>query len=360
MADRVILHVGPRKTGTSYVQATLWDNVDRLAEQGFWLPLDSARDQLEATSHGRDGWWTTGRENELWTRLLDEVATRPGVALVSSELLGVASPEEIEAMLAGFVGVRVDVVFGVRSLGRAIPAMWQQWVRARADLTYDDWLVELRDNSAHGFWKTQDPGRLVNRWLAELPHDQIHALIVPGPDSGPGELWDRFASAVGLEPTGFVTPQTNVNESLGLAQAELLRRINAAFDPDLSRAEYATRVRRNFTGRVLIGASGARRVQLPADHVGWISERTADVHDRLVSSGVAIHGDLADLDVLPTDVADGPLEVTDAELLDVAVESILGLIARAAQRDRQIRALRSTPESASVPDKKRRKRRPKS
>jgi hypothetical protein len=349
MAERVILHIGPRKTGTTYLQTTLWDNRDRLAAEGFWLPLESAAQHFEATSRGREGWWTTGRHDQLWALLTEQVRSRPGVAVVSTEMLAGPSPRELAPMLADFGDVAVEVVFGVRSLSRSIPAEWQQWVRARSEVSYDAWLAALRDDRSHGFWKTQDPGRLVRRWSRLVPTERISAVIVPTSAHDPAELWTRFAAACGLDPAGFALPTSSVNESLGVVQAELLRRVNTELDPALSTLDYGPRVRRNLTAAALLGAPGARKVVLPNEHLGWVGERSAELRRELVESRIAVHGDLGDLDVPPPARAGDQMVVGDAELVDAAVQAIVALLDRASARDRAVRKWKRA--AAGSPDK---------
>jgi hypothetical protein len=42
--QRVFLHVGSPKTGTTYLQGVLWRNREALRRQGLLLPLDSVGD----------------------------------------------------------------------------------------------------------------------------------------------------------------------------------------------------------------------------------------------------------------------------------------------------------------------------
>lgn len=349
MAERVILHIGPRKTGTTYLQSVLWDNRPQLEAQGFWLPLDSSSEQYEAVGRGRKGWWSSGtpeRAGELWAELVDQVRSRPGVPVISTELFSSIHIDETAAMLAELGDVGVDVVFGVRALARAIPAEWQQWVRARSRVTYDEWLATLRDDPAHGFWKTQAPIRIINRWSALTPPERIRAVIVPTSTDDPSVLWDRFAAAIGLEPAGFTLPAVPANASLGVVQAELLRRVNEAVDPEFSNFDYRRRIRRNVTSAVLLGAEGARSVVLPNSEVAWVEERSAELADALEQSGIAVHGDLADLHVPTETPGDDGMKVSEAELLDAAVATILGMADRAAAQNQLIWKLRQQVEVA--------------
>jgi len=347
MADRVVLHIGPRKTGTSYLQNTLWANRDRLAAQGFWLPLEAMAEHYEAVSGGREGWWSSGRADELRATLAEQVRTRPGVAVISTELISSLRFDETAALVADLGDTPVDVVFGVRALSRSIPAEWQQWVRARSTMSYDVWLAALRDDPQHGFWKTQHPERIVHRWSRLVPRERIQAVIVPASAYDPGELWNRFSAAIGLDSSGFELPGDVVNASLGLVQAELLRRVNEAVDPAFTNLDYRRRIRRSLTRGVLPRAEGARQVVLPPDQIGWVEERSGQIADALADSGVILHGDPADLHVVPPKPDADPMTVTDAELVDAAVDALLGLTDLLAERNAAIWNLRRQAEGTT-------------
>ena len=49
MAQRVFLHVGLPKTGTTYVQTVLWRNRAALAEQGLVYPGPRRREHMWAS-----------------------------------------------------------------------------------------------------------------------------------------------------------------------------------------------------------------------------------------------------------------------------------------------------------------------
>jgi hypothetical protein len=341
MANRVILHIGPRKTGTTYIQNTLWENQQCLAEQGFYLPLDDVKQQFEAASRGRRlGWWSSGSHDQLWARLLDEVDAREGVAVVSTELLAVAPAGELEEILRGFGSTPVEVVFGVRALSRSIPAEWQQRVRSRSTISYQEWLSTLRDERDHAFWKIQDPARIATRWSKVVPAERISAVVVPTSSDRPEELWTRFSAACGLDPAGFTLPEAGVNESLGIVQAELLRRVNGTVDPELSKPDYSRQVRNNLTAPVLLGAPGARRLVVPEEHHSWVQERIKEQRAALVAAGITVYGDPADLEAAAVPADPPRMTVTDAELVEEAVRTIVGLLDKAAERDRLVRRLR--------------------
>ena len=128
MADRVILHVGAPKTGTSYLQDRLFHNPEVLATQGILYPADRADAQfLAALDLMRLPWGGLEREaHGAWERLATEVRDWPGTALISHEILATASRAAVARALSslGHPDVEVHVVLSVRDLVRQIPAEW--------------------------------------------------------------------------------------------------------------------------------------------------------------------------------------------------------------------------------------------
>ena len=105
MADRVILHVGAPKTGTSFLQDRLFHNPEVLAAQGIRYPADRADAQFLAALDLMQLTWG-GLEKQAggaWDRLAEAVRGWSGTAIVSHEILGYASRAHV-APRAGVVG----------------------------------------------------------------------------------------------------------------------------------------------------------------------------------------------------------------------------------------------------------------
>ena len=103
MAERLVLHIGSMKSGTSFIQNVLGDNKDRLAEQGVLFPGPRWKFQVNAVQHliGHGG-----PEQEPidpagpWQSVVDEVNAWPGTAVISMEFLGPRNPEKIAQIRA--------------------------------------------------------------------------------------------------------------------------------------------------------------------------------------------------------------------------------------------------------------------
>ena len=76
------------------------------------------------------------------------------------------------------------------------------------------------------FWRYQDVPGILALWSAGLPPGHVHLVVVPPSGAPRDELWRRTASVLGIDVTGMDTDAHRANDSLGLVEAELLRRIN--------------------------------------------------------------------------------------------------------------------------------------
>ena len=135
MADKVVLHVGLMKSGTTFIQRQLFAHQEALRRRGTLVPGAKWVNQTTAVQdllrrHDR----RTGR----WDAMAAEIREWPGTALLSMEFLGPARPTAIEHLLASVAPATVEVVITARDLNRSIAGLWQEtiqngrsWTRGR-------------------------------------------------------------------------------------------------------------------------------------------------------------------------------------------------------------------------------------
>jgi hypothetical protein len=337
VANRVFLHVGLPKSGTTYLQAVLAENKQRLQQRAELLypgerweaQVHAARDVLSADLHGSTHPGVEG----AWGRLVEEIGLWPGDAVVSMEWLGSADPTQARRMVDSLAPADVHVVVTARDLGRTIPAAWQEFMQNWEQWTWDEFLRGIisehpRDNPAGQlFWTQQDLGRVLTIWRDVLPADRIHIITLPAPGAPAAELWTRFASVVGVDPAEYDASGSGTNESLGLESAELMRRLN-----ELSRTrgmdwpEYDEAFKHALAKRTLARRKNRESaLALPQEHEPWISARAEEMKKAIRASGAQVVGDLTDLDPVFIDTGLQPADVTDAALLEAALEGLVGL-----------------------------------
>ncbi|MGD9960426.1 hypothetical protein [Nocardioides sp.] len=308
MADRVVLHIGTMKSGTSFIQSALMGNQDALAQAGLAYLGGGFAKQSRAVRLG------LGRPPRTdgprgWAALAEEARAYEGNAgLVSMEFLSFARDHQLDTFLAPLAGLEVQVVLTVRDQFRAIPAQWQTFVRNFGE---DDWETYLRridaprlgrgrDSRAfQTFHRAQDIVPMLARWASHPQVGQVDVVTVPPPDADRDELWNRFCSAVGLPVATTTLEQTRDNSSLGYASCDFLRRLNPHL-ADVPPRRYRKGVRpltktvlgplRELEGRPVLDARGAA-------YARGLNEK---VRGAVIRAGYRVTGSLEDLPVPET------------------------------------------------------------
>jgi hypothetical protein len=327
MARRVFLHVGPAKTGTSYLQETWWRNRALLREHGLLYPGRHWMAHFHAAAIVCEKPYLIQHmpplKRRAWDWITEEVAAFDGDALLSSERFAGALDDQADQALRRLeeVAGEVHVLVTARDLARQLPSSWQQHVRSGGDLTLDEWWRGLGDDSSR-FWRSQDLVGLLTRWSQGLPADRAHLVVHARPGAPRHLLWERVCEVLGVEP-GLVQPVARVNPSLGAAHVELLRRVNSTLPPERNPAAVGAFTKGFFAGQMIIAAGPSPPFVLPAEVHDWAVRRSRVMVDELRTRGYDVVGDLAYL--LPDSEARPgvlPQEVSEADLLELAVPAL--------------------------------------
>lgn len=329
MTDRVVLHVGAMKTGTSWLQALLADNRKALRRAGVGVaPHRSAavRDLMEHASARvpvDDAWSDT-----VAAIRADDVPT----VVLSHEYLSFTGRRVRQRVAESLAGSEVHVLLTVRDAAATLPAQWQTFARNRGTMTWPEYAAAARDPATrpreHTFVRSQRIGLFLTQW-AEVAPGRLHVVTVPRGGASPDLLWERVAQVLGVDPA--VAPRRGgaANVSVGYASAHLLCLLHQGAAGQVP-AGQARRLAMHLVTTVL----GARRHREPRPMVdeptrefaaGW----NRAVRDAVVASGAELVGDLADLPGRPEELsAPRPMRLPDdADVLAAADDAAEGLLA---------------------------------
>lgn len=303
-AQRLFLHVGLPKSGTTYLQGLLANNRPALKENGFIYPFIRAECMFHAAVElrGLHGRWRLDRDvvDGTWQKLLDRIRGFGGTGIISHELFAGAREDAVERVVRDTRDLEVHLVVTARDLTRQASAFWQEAVKNGNPWSFaefaDRMLTEPPPVAEEGtFWRQQDLGAVLRRWAPVAAPEHVHLVTVPRTGGDRTALWRRFADALGLDPAALDPGLArSANESLGTAEIVLLRQVLLALDGRLREPHYAHVVKRFFSQRVLSQFESARpvtpedvRLRLDAVVEGW----AALVAER----GHRVHGDLDEL-----------------------------------------------------------------
>ncbi|HEX2894949.1 MAG TPA: hypothetical protein VHO29_13205 [Marmoricola sp.] len=337
MSRRVFLHIGTPKSGTTYLQEKLALNREAIVQQGLTYPVTRTGNHFEAALDLIEERWAGQREvaRGQWPALVDEVLKAPGDALISHEILAAAKPEQVARARSVFRGAEVHLVLTARDLGRQLPAEWQEIVKHRGRRAFANFLTRVaaarRTNPDIWFWRVQAIPDVLTRWGNGLPPEHIHVVTVPPAGAPTDLLWKRFASVVGVDPEGRYVEATDLNQSLGIVETTVVRRLNKLlFGQGVPREVYLELVREVIARDTLAERPDQVRAVLPERRWPFVEEVTAEWHEWLVGAGVDVVGDLADLQPVRPDYTDGswvhPDKPAPELVADAAIDALAAVI----------------------------------
>jgi hypothetical protein len=334
MAERVVLHVGAMKSGTSYIQSQLFTNQAMLHEQGVLVPGRTWSSQVaavvDAIGRPRPGQTDVGG---AWQAMVDQMAAWPGTAIISMEFLGVQGPARVRKIVSSFGDTPLTVVLTVRDLNRSIAAMWQETVQNGRSWPFAEYYSGVeegrpgqgrpRDDSnlaGRKFWRQQNTVRLTRNWMRAEGVDDFALVTVPHPGAPSSELMSRFAKVAGLDASGL-QPSSRANPSLDAAATEVLRRTNALLAERGLEWPHGAVMRKQRLAKAILAHRRRPDLLIGLPVADWVSERAEAMVRSWKRLGVEPVGDWADLDPVPMSGVD-PDDVADADLREAADRAV--------------------------------------
>lgn len=323
MVDRVFVHIGLPKTATSYLQTIIWSRREELRERGVVVPGRERRDHLWASRTVREDpaqGRAPQRHRTAWRRIVEELAVAEGTGLISHEFFAAASPEQASAMVAELPCDEVHVVVTAREPLGLFTASWQESLKNGATTSMPDYgRTVSRKSTAIWNWRTLDLRLVLERWSQAVPPERIHVLALD-PSAPREEVWFKLAGVVGFRAEGIDLSGSFPNSSMGVAEAETLRRINDSLEGFGSAFDRGVYIRTFVADERLVPRRGDRFWPEP-DQIEDCRRRGEEAIVHLRSAAYDVVGDLDHLRV-PAELEErrSTGSVTEAEVAAVAVD----------------------------------------
>ncbi len=358
---RAYIHVGAPKTGTTYIQGVLWQNRTALRRAGLHIVGQGRGDHYRAGHDIREVPYNQDDPRPDWAGSWQTLAnlcasSESANVIISDEHLASLSPEQAERAVESLAPREVHVIYATRNLARLLPSEYQEFVKHRSQLTYPEWVTKVfrsrTKGPGHWFWLVHDPVDVVRRWSAGVALENIHVLTMPPPGSDANELWMRFAGIIGTDPSVATEFDVAANDSLGMAEAEVLRRVNVVLPESFPRWHHTGLARDVLASQILGPRSGSGRPPLPTKLVDQVLAKSTQNVSGLKEIGCDIVGDLSVLEITD-DLSTGEAAPSKDELLAAAVDGIAGLLVhmgrmRDDRRNAEGRLRRQLTQSASM------------
>ena len=336
MTDKVVLHIGAMKTGTSYLQAMLLANQENLREDGIMVPTRRSapvHDLIDFTANGEAH---LRKVRGSWDKLLRETRKFDGRAMVfSHEYLSLQGPNSVKKALASLADFDVHVVITVRDATGTLPAQWQTSTRNKGTMTWPVYAEAARNGvdkvGTHTFLFSQRIQRQARLWGSGLGPDRLHIVTVPRRGTAPpGALWERFAEVIDVDPAVARVSEVPANPSASYATAHLLCLLHAATaEAGLPRREvkwmavYAA-------GQAALRPSTEAPPPLDEPTLRFAAEWNGRVRKAVNKSGANLVGSLEDLPIEPDLSKKRPMALPEESDIVAAAEVLAEALAIAA------------------------------
>jgi hypothetical protein len=326
VVDRVFVHIGLPKTATSYLQTIIWSNRDLLRERGVVVPGAERRDHLwssrtvrEQASHGR----APEHQQQAWARVRGELTSSAGTGLISHEFFAAASAPQARAMVDALAPAEVHLIVTAREPLGLFTASWQESLKNGATTPMPEYGRTVSEKPTDIWdWRTLDLRLVLERWTEAVPAERVHVLVLD-PGAPREDVWERFARIVGFSTEGIDLSGSFPNTSMGVAEAETLRRVNGRLSGFRKAFDKGVYLRTYLADQRLVPRGGERFWPEP-DQVEDCRRRGEEAVAHLGSAAYDVVGELDHLRV-PEHLEErrSTTSVTDAEVAEVAV----GLVA---------------------------------
>ncbi|MDQ6641590.1 MAG: hypothetical protein M3Y66_03745, partial [Actinomycetota bacterium] len=348
MAERVFLHIGLPKTATTYLQTVLWGARDQMRAAGVLLPGHQRREHLWASRVVREEATlehASPRQRGAWDRLRAEIEVWPRTALISHEFFAAASADQARRMIEQLAPAEVHLVLTGREPLGLFTASWQESLKNRETAPMSDYAREVSDSPAVIWnWRTLDLRLVLERWAPQdgpVPSGQVHLLPLPGKNASRDLIWHRYAGLLGLDSQAYDLSGNFPNQSMGVVEAETLRRVNEHLDTFTEAIDRGTYIRTFLADERLL-PRGGERYWPGFDQIAECRERGRAALDHIRNRGFHVIGDLEDLRV-PENLPERrhPGSVTEAEVAEVAVELVARMLSDVRDLRHERRRLRN-------------------
>ena len=181
---RVVLHIGPPKTGSTHLQDLLWFNQDRLHTDGVFVAGSGQRDHFNIGRDIRGEPQIPNHPGGTWTGTFDAAlrdfeASGCHTAVITDERLAKTGPARVDRTLSRLDGFDVVIVYCMREFSGLLTSQWQERIKNGVDLEFERWIEAVRKERRHDtFWRFHDVPAVLERWSADWDH-RVEVITLP-------------------------------------------------------------------------------------------------------------------------------------------------------------------------------------
>lgn len=234
---KLYLHIGPHKTGSTYLQKALYSNREGLEENGITYPIDPSSSHV---AHHDLAELYQFKKHEESKALADRLIGQcDGSLILSSENFDRLDLESVSKLKKDFEGYEVFVLFFSRNLGELLVSNWQESVKHGSTLAWGEYAFK------HLLKPFQSEVINKNKIL-DVYSDVFGMKALSIFDYGIYEDKDRdifedFLGFLRVSLTARKDKNQRVNNSMDYSRVELIRALNSRFTSQFGRVHHFVR-----------------------------------------------------------------------------------------------------------------------
>ena len=219
---KIIIHIGPHKTGTTAIQKCLLESSEFLSSKGIFYP------DMDIIQYGHHSLAIKVR-NRLYSdadlyiksMIRNSESMNSNTILLSSEIFSTLRGNNLKKLHELIKHLNVEIVYNQRNPIRQIYSWWQEEVKHGLREQFPLYLVEriLQERRSHLI----RPDTILKRWSNLFGRENIKCLKYhEGADAAP----DIFTHILNCEVPHESPSSTDINKSFKPAEVELIRLFN--------------------------------------------------------------------------------------------------------------------------------------
>lgn len=221
----LVLHVGPHKTATTWLQHNFYHNADALEQAGWLYPKTGVRvrvahhDLSDNPDQVLNGASAKVRELE---RIAEKAAEKKLDILLSSEGFRNWKKEHLEALKAIMAPHEMRIVYCVRDPASTLYSFWAQQVRTGTELTFPDFMEKQFQKPLRS--RILNPLMEIDA-LAELPGASLTILLYDEIRRQNRDIFDVFVEDILHLPRLPHAEDARANDRQPIEMTEFMRLI---------------------------------------------------------------------------------------------------------------------------------------
>ena len=255
MADRIVLHAGFHKSGTTALQYAFDANKRSLRKLGITYPPNPGK------AHHRAAWGLIERvwgwkgnggkliPAKAWQALIRQVRKSPGTVLISSEFFTEARDHHVAKARKDLGSTPVTVVFTLRPFAKILASSYQQFLKFGVKVRYEEWLEHVFTKKEEStitptFWNRVQLDEIVERWGRYFGPENV--IVILADETKPEFIFHEFERILAIPEGSLPIPEIGGNRSMTLEETELLYQINTIYDRSGGWEQYRALIRDGY------------------------------------------------------------------------------------------------------------------